>query len=46
MLRNVEGEAIEGVAMACGCSESTAKRRIAAPDARVALHVRLKEVYP
>lgn len=44
VLRYVEGEAIEDVAFACGCSASTAKRRIAAVDARVKLHVRLKEV--
>ena len=44
MLRHVEGEAMEDVAFACGCSLSTAKRRIAAADARVRLHVRLKEV--
>jgi len=43
MLRHVEGEAIEDVAFACGCSLSTAKRRIAAADARVRQHVRLKE---
>jgi RNA polymerase sigma-70 factor (ECF subfamily) len=44
MLRYVEGEAMEDVAFACGCSLSTVKRRIAAADARVRLHVRLKEV--
>lgn len=44
VLRYVEGEAMEDVAFACGCSLSTAKRRIAAADTRVRLHVRLKEV--
>jgi RNA polymerase sigma-70 factor (ECF subfamily) len=44
VLRHVEGEAVEDVAFACGCSLSTAKRRIAAADARVRLHVRLGEV--
>ena len=43
-LRYVEGEALDDIAFACGCSPSTAKRRIAAADARVRLHVRLKEV--
>jgi RNA polymerase sigma-70 factor, ECF subfamily len=43
VLRHVEGEAMEDVAFACGCSLSTAKRRIAAADTRVRLHVRLKE---
>jgi RNA polymerase sigma-70 factor (ECF subfamily) len=44
VLRYVEGEVMEDVAFACGCSLSTAKRRIAAADTRVRLHVRLKEV--
>jgi RNA polymerase sigma-70 factor (ECF subfamily) len=44
VLRHVEGEAVEDVAFACGCSLSTAKRRIAAADARVRLHVHLREV--
>jgi RNA polymerase sigma-70 factor (ECF subfamily) len=34
-LRHVEGHALEEVAGACGCSLATAKRRIAAADARV-----------
>jgi RNA polymerase sigma-70 factor (ECF subfamily) len=44
VLRHVEGEAVEDVALACKCSPSTAKRRIAAADALVRQHVRLKEV--
>jgi len=43
VLRNVEGEGLEDVARACDCSLATAKRRIAAADARVRLHVRLSE---
>jgi RNA polymerase sigma-70 factor (ECF subfamily) len=42
MLRHVEGETLEHVAEACSCSLATAKRWIAAADARVSLHVRLK----
>jgi RNA polymerase sigma-70 factor (ECF subfamily) len=34
-LRNVEGHALEEVAAVCACSLATAKRRIAAADARV-----------
>jgi RNA polymerase sigma-70 factor (ECF subfamily) len=34
-LRHVEGHALEEVADACGCSLATAKRRIAAAEARV-----------
>ena len=44
VLRHVEGEALEDVARACDCSLATAKRRIAAADARVRLHVKLREV--
>ena len=43
MLRHVEGEELEDVARACSCSLATVKRRIAAADARVHLHVTLKE---
>jgi len=39
MLRHIEGESLEGVASACGCSLATAKRRIARADARVRTHV-------
>lgn len=35
MLRYVEGEQLEDVALACGCSLATAKRRIAAADTHV-----------
>lgn len=42
VLRYVEGESLEDVARACACSLATAKRRIAAAEARVSLHVRLK----
>lgn len=41
MLRHVEGEALEDVAAACGCSLATAKRRIAAADTLVRRHVSL-----
>jgi RNA polymerase sigma-70 factor (ECF subfamily) len=44
VLRHVEGEAVDDVARACKCSHSTAKRRIAAADARVRQYVHLKEV--
>jgi RNA polymerase sigma-70 factor (ECF subfamily) len=40
VLRNVEGEALEDVARACGCSLATAKRRIAAAEARLAAHLK------
>lgn len=43
-LRYVEGAGLDEVALACSCSLATAKRRIAAADARVRLHVTLKEV--
>jgi RNA polymerase sigma-70 factor (ECF subfamily) len=39
MLRHVEGEALEEVAKICGCSLATAKRRIAAAQARLAVEV-------
>jgi RNA polymerase sigma-70 factor (ECF subfamily) len=39
MLRYVEGERLENVAAACGCSLATAKRRIGRASARVAIHV-------
>jgi RNA polymerase sigma-70 factor (ECF subfamily) len=42
MLRHAEGESLEDVARSCACSLATAKRRIAAAEARVSLHVRLK----
>jgi RNA polymerase sigma-70 factor (ECF subfamily) len=42
VLRYAEGESLEDVAKACACSLATAKRRIAAADARVSLHVGLK----
>jgi RNA polymerase sigma-70 factor (ECF subfamily) len=42
VLRYAEGESLEDVAKACSCSLATAKRRIAAADMRVSLHVRLK----
>lgn len=42
-LRHVEGESLDDVARACVCSLATAKRRIAAAEARVKLHVRLSE---
>lgn len=42
VLRHVEGESLEDVARACSCSLATAKRRIAAAEARVSIHVRPK----
>ena len=39
MLRHVEGFELREVATACNCSLATAKRRIAAADARVRRHV-------
>jgi RNA polymerase sigma-70 factor (ECF subfamily) len=39
MLRHVEGYELVEVAEACGCSLATAKRRIAAAEARVSRHV-------
>jgi RNA polymerase sigma-70 factor (ECF subfamily) len=44
LLRHAEGSALEEIAVACGCSLATAKRRIAAADARVQLHVTLKRI--
>jgi RNA polymerase sigma-70 factor (ECF subfamily) len=41
-LRHVEGHALEEVAEECGCSLATAKRRIAAVDARVRLRVAME----
>jgi RNA polymerase sigma-70 factor (ECF subfamily) len=41
MLRHVEGESLEDVATLTGCSLATAKRWIAAADARVRVHVHL-----
>jgi RNA polymerase sigma-70 factor (ECF subfamily) len=41
MLRNVEGESLEDVAALTGCSLATAKRWIAAVDARVKIHLTL-----
>jgi RNA polymerase sigma-70 factor (ECF subfamily) len=41
MLRHVEGESLDAVADACRCSVATAKRWIAAADARVKEHVAL-----
>jgi RNA polymerase sigma-70 factor (ECF subfamily) len=43
MLRYVEGESLEDVARVAGCSLATAKRRIASADARVRLHVHVRE---
>ncbi len=43
-LRHVEGESLEEVALACGCSLATVKRRIAAVDERLRSHVRAGEV--
>jgi RNA polymerase sigma-70 factor (ECF subfamily) len=40
MLRHVEGLELTEVALTCGCSLATAKRRIAAADVRVRDHVR------
>lgn len=40
VLRHVEGEALDDVARACGCSLATAKRRIAAAEARLAAHLK------
>ena len=40
-LRYVEGEELEAVAAACGCSLATAKRRIAAASAQVRAEVQL-----
>jgi RNA polymerase sigma-70 factor, ECF subfamily len=44
VLRHVEGEPLEEVARACGCSLATAKRRISAVDARLKSHVQAGEV--
>jgi RNA polymerase sigma-70 factor (ECF subfamily) len=41
-LRHVEGNALDVVAVACGCSLATAKRRIAAADAHVRAHASLE----
>ena len=43
MLRFVEGMKLEEVAQDCGCSLATAKRRIAAAQAKVDAHVQLQE---
>lgn len=43
ILRYVEGERLEDVAAACGCSLATAKRRLAAADAAVRRHVKIEE---
>jgi RNA polymerase sigma-70 factor (ECF subfamily) len=43
MLRHVEGESLEDIATIAGCSLATAKRRIAAAEARVRMHVSLGE---
>ena len=40
MLRHVEGESLDAVAVACRCSLATVKRRIAAADERVRAHVK------
>jgi RNA polymerase sigma-70 factor (ECF subfamily) len=42
MLRYVEGEPVEAVAEACGCSRATVKRWIAAADERVREFVRIQ----
>jgi RNA polymerase sigma-70 factor (ECF subfamily) len=41
MLRRVEGEKIDRIAVGCGCSRATAKRRIARADAAIRAHVSL-----
>lgn len=43
-LRHVEGYELTEVAVAAACSLATAKRRIAAAEARVKIHARLQEV--
>jgi RNA polymerase sigma-70 factor, ECF subfamily len=43
MLRRVEGLPLAEVATLCGCSLATAKRRVAAVDVEVALHVSFGE---
>ncbi len=43
LLRYVEGYELEDVATSCGCSLATAKRRIAAAQARVARHFDVSE---
>jgi RNA polymerase sigma-70 factor (ECF subfamily) len=44
MLRYVEGEELQAVAHACGCSLATIKRRIAAADAQVHGELRVSEM--
>lgn len=44
ILRYIDGYRLEEVAELCGCSLATAKRRIAAADARVRANVELQEV--
>lgn len=46
MLRYVEGEQLEDVAVACGCSLATVKRRIAAADEHVRARVELHDDAP
>jgi len=41
VLRRVEGEKVDRIAAACGCSRATAKRRIAKADAVIRVHVAL-----
>jgi len=43
VLRYVEGYAVNEVAVLCGCSLATAKRRIARAEAVVQIHVQLEE---
>jgi RNA polymerase sigma-70 factor (ECF subfamily) len=43
MLRRVEGLPLPDVASACSCSLATVKRRIAAADATMSLHVSIQE---
>jgi RNA polymerase sigma-70 factor (ECF subfamily) len=43
MLRYVEGYELAEVAIACRCSLATAKRRIAAAQARIAAHVKTED---
>ncbi|MFO0619227.1 MAG: sigma-70 family RNA polymerase sigma factor [Polyangiaceae bacterium] len=43
MLRYVEGEQLEDVAAACGCSLATAKRRITSADVHVRARVALED---
>jgi RNA polymerase sigma-70 factor, ECF subfamily len=46
VLRRVEGLPLAEVAAGCACSLATAKRRVAAADARIAQHVSIQEKAP